>query len=277
MRDQKASRTAFGVAMRRAAHQALDKPLVFDDPLAIPIIGEAGAARMLERESLPNLRAFIAVRSRYSEDQLAKAVARGVRQYVVLGAGFDTFAYRNPYIKLGLRVFEVDHPATQEWKRHQLKLAGIAVPDQMRFVPVDFEQQSLEEELDGGGFHAGESSFFSWLGVVPYLTESAFDSTISYIARIAPGSAIVFDYGVPIAMLSPSDQLRFEELAARVASAGEPLTLFFEPEQLASRLRQMGFRHFDDLDGAALNARYFTNRSDGLETGRLGRLMCAGR
>jgi methyltransferase (TIGR00027 family) len=153
------SRTAERVALRRAAHQVLDHPKVFDDPLAVAIAGvsefphETLFARLL--------RAFMAVRSRYAEDQLTSAIARGVRQYVVLGAGLDTYAYR---AAPEVRVFEVDHPATQAWKRSRLEDAGIAIPDSMRFVPVDFERQNLADELAQAGFNMDQPAFFSWLG-----------------------------------------------------------------------------------------------------------------
>src|ERR1700678_1790722 len=152
MRDAKPSRTAQRVAMRRAAHQLLDQPRVFDDPLAVAIAG-AGSERPSDPQQpyARSLRAFLVVRSRYAEDQLARAVERGTRQYVVLGAGLDTFAYRNPYQSTGLHVFEVDHPATQEWKRAQLHAAGIAIPEKMAFAAVDFERESLEEGFVGGG------------------------------------------------------------------------------------------------------------------------------
>jgi methyltransferase (TIGR00027 family) len=152
-------------------------------------------------------------------------------------------------------VFEVDHPSTQEWKRTRLDAAGIAVPEQTRFVPVNFERQALEKELEACGFRMGERAFFSCLGVVPYLTWSTFSGTITYIARLALGSGVVFDYAVSKTLLSPREQLRLEALAGRVAAAGEPLRLFFEPGELAQQLRQLGFRDLEDLDSAAINAR----------------------
>src|SRR5579862_9287683 len=140
MRDAKPSQTAHRVAIRRAAHQLFDDPKVFDDPLAVAIAGrETERPPEAQHPYSRALRAFIAARSRYAEDQLTGEVERGVRQFVVLGAGLDTFAYRNPFQSVGLQVFEVDHPATQEWKREQLREAGIAIPREMKFAPVDFE------------------------------------------------------------------------------------------------------------------------------------------
>jgi hypothetical protein len=151
--------------MRRAVHQVLDDPQVFHDPLAVPIAGELEHTSNAEHPFSRALRAFIAVRSRYAEEQLALAVARGVKQYVVLGAGLDTFAYRNPFEAAGLHVFEVDHPSTQEWKRGRLRDAGIRIPDTMTFAAVDFERQSLADQLIAAGFRPDAGAFFSWLGV----------------------------------------------------------------------------------------------------------------
>ncbi len=155
MQEGKFSRTARRVAIRRAAHQLLDQPKVLDDPLALRIIGTEAAEELRSNPKEDHafsraFRAFMVARSRYAEDELARAVGHGVRQYVVLGAGLDTFAYRNPYP--GLRVFEVDHPATQAWKREQLQAAGIAIPPSLTFVPIDFEQQTLADGLGQSGF-----------------------------------------------------------------------------------------------------------------------------
>jgi methyltransferase (TIGR00027 family) len=260
--------------MRRASHQLLDKPTVFDDPLAVAIVdGESERPSDAQQAFSRSLRAFIAVRSRYAEDQLAAAAERGVRQYVVLGAGLDTFAYRNPYQSAGLHVFEVDHPATQEWKRAQLHNAGIAIPVEMTFAAVDFERQSLGDGLLTAGFEKQQPAFFSWLGVTPYLSRSAFDATIQFIASMPSGSGVVFDFAVERSLLSPVQQLALDALAARVARAGEPFRLFFDPAALTSELVRMGFENIADLNGDQINARYFSGRSDGLAVTGGGHLM----
>lgn len=261
--------------MRRAAHQLLDEPRVFDDPLAAAIAGEPERAPSANQPFSRSLRAFIAVRSRYAEDQLARAVERGVRQYVVLGAGLDTFAYRNPFQSAGLRVFEVDHPATQEWKRGQLGAAGIAIPAEMTFAAVDFERQSLEDGLRIARFETGQPAVFSWLGVTPYLSRAAFDGTIQFIAGMPSGSCVVFDYAVERSLLSPSQQLGLDALAARVARAGEPFRLFFDPTELSRDLERLGFTNIEDLDADRINARYFAVRSDGLRVTGGGHLISA--
>jgi methyltransferase (TIGR00027 family) len=278
MHDDRPSKTAFRVALRRAAHQVLDEPRVFEDPFALAIVGaDAGELRSDEKSQSRIsrvMRAFMAVRSRYAEDGLAAAFEEGTRQYVVLGAGLDTFAYRNPFP--GLRVFEVDHPATQGWKRRRLEAAGIAIPESMTFAPVDFESQTLAEGLARAGFRTDRKAFFSWLGVVPYLTRSAAMETLRFVASLPPGSGIVFDYSLPPESLDPVRRQALEALAARVAAAGEPFQTFFDPPELESELRPMGFASFEDLGTEEINARYFSGRSDGLRaSGGIGRLMKA--
>jgi len=279
MQDGKFSRTAHRVAIRRAAHQLLDEPRVLDDPLALLIIGAETAQELRSNPKEHHafsraFRAFMAARSRYAEDELARAVAHGVTQYVILGAGLDTFAYRNPHP--GLRVFEIDHPATQAWKREQLQAAAIPVPPSLTFVPVDFEQQTLESGLNHCGFNTAAPAFFSWLGVTPYLTHTACMTTLSLIARMPAGSGVVFDFAVDPALLNPGQRQALDALSKRVAAAGEPFQLFFDPEKLQDELRSLGFHRTEFLQGKELNARYFKDRTDGLLVrGSLGHLMAA--
>jgi methyltransferase (TIGR00027 family) len=276
------SRTAFSVAIRRAAHQLRDHPKVFDDPLALRIIGTEAATRLEGRRfparklGIPARRAFLAARSRFAEDELAKAVQNGTRQYVVLGAGLDTFAYRNPFATAGLRVFEVDHPATQAWKRDRLAAGGITVPPEMVFVPVDFERQILPDALRSAGFDLSEKAFFCWLGVVFYLTPAAFAETAGFIASMPQGSGVAFDYLVARTSLGLKERFMLDALSSRVALAGEPFHLFFEPDNLTRQLRQIGFRQIEDLGSVEINSRYFDHRADGLRiAGGLGRLVSA--
>jgi methyltransferase (TIGR00027 family) len=164
MLEDQPSRTAYRVALRRAAHQIWDRPRVFDDPVALKIIGSVAAAEVAgKRPPGPSryLRAFIVARSRFAEDHLAEAVASGVKQYVVLGAGLDTFACRNPFADV--RVFEVDYPATQDWKRRRLEAAGITIPEALTFTPIDFAKDTLAAGLANAGFKANEPSFFRGL------------------------------------------------------------------------------------------------------------------
>jgi methyltransferase (TIGR00027 family) len=199
----------------------------------------------------------------------------GVTQYVVLGAGLDTFAYRNPFP--ALRVFEVDFPATQEWKRALLAEAAIALPASLTFVPLDFEHKALAEGLAEAGFDAGKAAFFGWLGVVPYLTLDAFRATLGAIAQLPAGSGVCFDFAFPPETLSPARRLVFDGLAGRVAAAGEPFRLFFGPEELAAELRRAGFERQEQVDSDGLNELYLKGRADGLKLSGagLGRLATA--
>jgi methyltransferase (TIGR00027 family) len=279
--NTESSRTALGAAAYRAAHQILDKPLVFADPLAIPILGGDGAAA-LERQLDPEqaqawrrLRAFIAARSRFTEEALGEAARDGVRQFVVLGAGLDTFAYRNPYGPR-LAVFEVDHPATQAFKRAQLDAARIDVPPSLSFVPVDFERESLLAALRTAGFRRQDSALFSWLGVTMYLDRDRVLATLASIARDAgPGTSVVFDYVRPPASVDAAVRARYEALIERHATLGEPWRSFFDPQELDAALRRSGFTEVEDWDQAALNARYFSGRADGLEVPPTAHLIAA--
>jgi methyltransferase (TIGR00027 family) len=276
------SRTALRVALRRAAHQLYDaRPLVLDDPIAVPILGPYAAELdrtpglnpdLKARPFSISLRAFLVARSRYAEDLLAQAVTRGTTQYVLLGAGLDTFAHRNPYSNL--RVFEVDHPATQQWKRELLAHSHLPTPNNLIYAPVDFETQSLPTQLLAAGHNPTLPTFFAWLGVVPYLTLLAFRATIAFIAAQPPGSGLVFDYSQPRHALSPDEQLAHDSLASRVQLAGEPFRLFFTPQEAAAELG--AFHTLEDLGSAEINARYFADRTDALRhRGSAGHLVSA--
>lgn len=271
------------VAMRRAAHQIFDRPPVLEDPLAVPIIGPEAAAKLTEEQQRygkrigRSIRAFVAARSRYAEDQLALAIARGARQYVILGAGLDTFAYRNPYPEKTLRIFEVDYPATQEWKRQRLANASIPIPPSVIHAPVDFERQMLGSGLADAGFDAGEATFFSWLGVVMYLTEETTVATMGFIGSTPLGGGVVFDFAVPRDSLNWVGRLALDAISRRVAAAGEPFRTFFDPRALSERLTTIGFHSVETLGVEEINARYFKDRDDGLRVGGSlgGRLMGA--
>lgn len=281
MREGILSRTAFRVALRRAAHQILDSPKVLDDPLAGPIIGEAIAEvradiARLQSPIAKNLRAFMVARSRYAEDQLAACVARGVHQYLVLGAGLDTSAYRGISVTENLRAFEIDHPHTQAWKKECLQAAAISIPGSVCFVPVDFERQNLEAELEAAGFRPDQPAFVSWLGVVPYLTMGAAARTFAFLGRFPEGSGVAFDYAVSPSSLGFLERMAVRALSRRVARAGEPFRLFFAPTELEEFLRKHGFRRIEQLTGKEINERYFAGRTDNLRvTGSAGRIVSA--
>jgi methyltransferase (TIGR00027 family) len=272
-----ASKTALRVAIRRAAHQVIDRPRVLEDPIARRLIGRE-YERDMERAMhyvARDFRLYMSVRSRYAEDKLAQQVANGVEQYVILGAGLDTFAYRSPYPRL--RVFEVDFPATQEWKHELLAAAGIEIPGNLTFIPLDLEHKSLAESLDEARFNAAEPAFFGWLGVVPYLTLEAFRATLATIGKMPAGTAISFDYAFPPETLSAQRRRVFEMLSKRVAAAGEPLQLFFTPQELEREVRAAGFSRIEQFDTNSMNETYFKGRADGLKLSpvRVGMLATA--
>ncbi len=259
MKHGQASRTALGAAGHRAAHQALESGTIFADPLALRILGgDAEDAIVLAREQPERrgLRLFIAMRSRFAEQSAVHAIEQGVRQILVLGAGLDTFAYRlEP--RPALRVFELDHPATQRDKRHRLEEAGIAEPSHVAYVAHDFDHGSMTAALETGGLDTRQRTFVMWLGVTPYLTEDAVYATLAELARFSGGAEVVFDYANPPHLIEEAhipDLHR--ELAERVAARGEPFRCYLDTLDLHKRVRSLGYVEIEDLDRAALVARY---------------------
>jgi methyltransferase (TIGR00027 family) len=276
------SRTAYRVALRRAAHQVFDDPVVFRDPLALRILGmtrgklELNDLRAPRRPYSRSLRAFVVARARLAEDTLHDEVEAGATQYLLLGAGLDTFAYRNPHDHV--RVFEVDHPATQLWKRQLLQDNGIAQPETCRYVPVDFENDDLIAQLLAAGFDPGARTVIAWLGVVPYLTAEAMRTTLRGLASLRGAMKLVLDYSLPRAMLPPNEQLALDSLSARVAQAGEPFQQFFAPEEMERELGDSGWSVLLDLDSVGINARFFLGRCDDLGVlGKGAHLLVAGK
>ena len=262
----KPSRTAWAAAAHRAAHQVLEQGRIFTDPLALRILGEDAETvvrKAAERPSGRRMRIFVAVRTRFAEDALAAAVERGVRQLVVLGAGLDTYAYRST-LRDRLRIFEVDHPATQAWKRQRLADAAIPIPSSLTFAPIDFEYQTLAEGLATAGFDSAQQTFFTWLGVVPYLTEEAVWSTLGFIASLPHGAHVVFDYSDPPASLSAEARIQHQRRAKHVAELGEAWLNYFEADELRAKLMALGFSEVEDLGPPQMAARYFPNRVSAL-------------
>ena len=272
--------SALRVAIIRAAHQLLDNPVVFEDSLALRVLGNEEAERLrrdLLRYNAPallSLRASLVVRSRLAEDEWAQARGCGVRQYVILGAGLDTYAYRH-LTDDESRIYEVDLPSMQRWKRDCLRMAGIEEPASLTFVSTDFESSTLADVLANAGFCRTEPAFFSWLGVTMYLEETAFLSTMRFIGFLAPGSGVVFDYAVSPELLSAKERTGREIFASRAAEFGEPWKLFFEPCYLAQTLRSLGFNEVQDFGSDDLQQRYLSGRTDGLRKSRSSRLVCA--
>ena len=251
--------TAIGAAGHRAAHQVLERGFVFTDPLALSILGpDADEALALAKEAPERrpLRLFIAMRSRFAEDSARRATADGVRQILVLGAGLDTFAYRIE-AAAGLKVFELDHPATQSDKRRRLGEARIAEPAHVAYVAHDFEHGSMTETLEAAGFDPKRRTFVLWLGVTPYLTEDAVYATLCELTRWPGGVEVVFDYANPPDRIKDSETRNFHrQMAERVAASGEPFRCYLDTVALRDRARDLGFTEIEDLDRAALVARY---------------------
>jgi methyltransferase (TIGR00027 family) len=279
MRAGQPSQTALGAAAYRAIHQTLEDGVIFADAYALKILDAETRAALDQIAADPAqrpMRLFIVARSRFSEDALAASVARGVRQVVVLGAGLDTFSLRNPFEGQGVRVFEVDHPSTQAWKRERLAEAGLALPAALTFAPVDFERQSLSEGLANAGLDEDRPAFFQWLGVTPYLTHEAISATLDFIAGV-PGSAVVFDYTEPFQNHSPDRRARLTAIAERTAARGEPWLSFFDPSELAAVLRDKGFTDIEDLGSAEMVSRFSPALGEGLRRGPGGHVIRAER
>ena len=256
MEEGRPSGTAFGAAILRAAHQVLEDGRILRDPLALRIIGaDAETLRADSDPTTAGLRRFIAARSRFAEDSFAAARARGTTQLVILGAGLDTYAYRED--PTGLRIFEVDHPATQAWKRKLLADAAIAIPDALTFVPVDFERDALAEELRDSGFDPARRGFFMWLGVVPYLTRSALSATLGFIGGLPGGGEVVFDYiNPPDTVVDPARRAALATIKERVAAGGEVVRSELETAALHADLAASGFRTVEDLGPPEIAACY---------------------
>lgn len=271
--------TAQGSATHRALHQLVDVPLVFEDPLALPILGARRARELRAAAGTAVVhpgpgRAFVVARSRYTEDCLAESAVQGVHQYVLLGAGFDTFAHRNRDPQL--RVFEVDHPATQQLKRARVAEAKIGTPDSLIYVPLNFESGALLPTLMGAGFDASAPTVFAWLGVTVYLKPALiFEMLSSLIQPGTRGSQIILDYAGPLTGLAPAPRARFEAMAQKARRNGEPYQSFFEREEMVRGLRDLGAARVDILAPPDLNARYFSLRTDGLATRGPGHLAHA--
>lgn len=260
MLEKVPSRTAWMAATHRAAHQVLERGFIFHDPLALTILGQDAETVARDARAHPErrgMRAFIAARAHLAETALAAGVEqRGVTQLVVLGAGLDTFAYRNP-LQGRLRVFEIDHPATQAWKRRRLDEARIVVPEGVVYAPVDFEREALLDGLTAAGFDPARRTFFMWLGVVPYLTAEAIRTTLAMIGGLPGGAEVAFDYADPPAALSDEARTAHQTRAARVAAIGEPWLSYFEPPVLHSLLTDLGLPDIEDLGPPGLAARYW--------------------
>ena len=268
---------ARGAAVYRAIHQRVDGGAIFRDPYAVRILDADTLLTLDQVAADPSrrpMRLFVSARSRFSEDALGASVARGARQVVVLGAGLDTFSLRNPFEGAGVRVFEVDFPATQDWKREQLVRASLTVPSSLTFAPVDFERQGLGDGLAQAGFRADRPAFFQWLGVVPYLTRDAISQTLDFVAGI-PEAEVVFDYAEPFENYPADRRAHIMGVAESAAARGEPWLSLFDPPLLSDMLREKGFGTIEDLGLAELSDRYYGALKQGIPIGPGGHVVRA--
>jgi methyltransferase (TIGR00027 family) len=270
MEQAQRSRTLEIPAVMRALHQTMDgDPKILNDPIAPRLLDPDDERRWLEpllnHTFAKQLRARFVLRSRYAEDCLAEAVQLGVRQYLILGAGLDTFAYRQSAPSNSLRIYEVDHPITQDWKRDRLRAANIAIPSNLTFVPIDFEKTSLVRGLEAAGFAVNAPTFCSCLGVLQYLTSDAIDATLRFVLSLPPSSEIVLSFVLPQEALSGSEAEMVAIAAQRAAEVGEPWLSRLHADQLSSKLRVLGFSQISHLTPHKAHERYFRNRYDGLK------------
>jgi len=271
MKPNEPSRTALMVARQRAAHQLLDHGAILDDPFAMKILGEdeKDVLQFANAHPLARIgRLFTAARSRIAEDALSEAVERGIRQILILGAGLDTFALRSPHRARQIRIYEVDHPATQAWKRQRLAEAQLALPPWLTLVPVDFERDDLGKALAGAGFQQNSPTFFTWLGVVPYLTLDAIGSTLDYMASI-PNSEVVFDYMEPPQAFSEEMRELVTKRTEQLEKMDERWASRFEPAGIAAILRSHGFCAIEDINFQEIASR-FSRAVQGLAPGKAG-------
>jgi methyltransferase (TIGR00027 family) len=271
MKPNEPSHTALIPARQRAAHQVLDHGSILNDPFAMKILreDEKDVLQFANQHPLASIgRLFTTARSRIAEDALSRAVERGIRQIVILGAGLDTFALRNPHGARQIPIYEVDHPATQAWKRQRLAEAQIALPSWLILVPVDFERDDLGEKLVAAGFHENSPAFFTWLGVVPYLTQEAIGGTLGYMSSIQ-NSEVVFDYMEPPEAFS--EEIRGVVMARteQLEKTEERWASRFEPAGIAALLRTHGFCDIEDISFQQIASR-FDRVVRGLAAGHVG-------
>jgi len=271
MHQVRPSRTGELTAIMRAIHQTADEePKILADPVA-PLLVKTGNGHddwltsILRHPFAKQWRSGFLIRNRYAEDCLAEAVKRGVQQYVILGAGLDTFAYRQPSWAKSLCIYEIDHPATQSSKRTRLAAAEIAAPPNLTFVPIDFERQSLEGALRVASFDFGRKTFCSWLGVTQYLTSDAIRQTLEFVLSLVESSEIVFSFVLPSEMLTDSEAEARAMAAHSSAEVGELYLSTFPGQDLKAHLAAIGFSEVIHMTPGEVHERYLKSRSDGLK------------
>lgn len=261
--------TAVRVALWRALHVEIDSPPhVLEDELGRKLVAPAPDWRSrpdMDPDATRGFRAGIVARARFIEDLVAEQASNGVAQYVILGAGLDTFAQRRPEIAARLSVFEVDQPGTQAWKRRRLTELGYAIPQWLRFVPVDFEaDESWLEHLVASGFDAGKPAIVTSAGVSVYLTRDAIAATLRQVAALAPGSILAMTFILPAELTEGEERAQHKEVQKNARASGTPFLSFFTPPEMLALARDAGFAHVQHVSANDLIQRYFIDRTDGL-------------
>jgi methyltransferase (TIGR00027 family) len=280
MRHGEPSRTMVQTAMLRAAHQLLDRPLIFPDPIAVGLVAEASEDAILRDEAhrtatMKGRRAGMALRSRFVEDRLAAAAARGVHQYVIAACGLDTFPWRQPAFARHMTIFAADLPASLAFAAERVRERGLPQPDNLRLVPVDLEQRRFTEDLTAHGLASDAPMFCSALGIVQFLSPPAVDALLCSAASMPPGSEIAFSFSPPDDELSAPERNRLQESVVRGADFGEPWLSRHRASELIARLRELGFRKVFHLTAELAQQHYFAERGDGLSASRSGQLIAA--
>ncbi len=271
-RTEEPDSTAVRVALWRAMHAQIDPPPhILEDEIGLKLISPPDSWR--ERPDMDPVgtklfRASIVARARFIEELVAQESARGVNQYIILGAGLDSFAQRKPELASRLQIFEVDQPGTQKWKRRRLIECDFAMPDWLHFVPVNFEAgDSWTSNLVSSGFDNFKPAVVSSTGVTMYLTRQAITNTLSEIAQLAPGSTLAMTFILPMDMADPEERAVFEAAAKGAQASGTPFLSFFTPDEMLEMARECGFKTVQHVPASELKRRYFSGRIDGLRPG----------
>lgn len=268
-REASPDSTAVRVALWRAMHVQVDRPPhVLTDEVGLQLVAPDGEWRSrpdMDPTFTSGFRGAIVARARFIEDLVAGEIERGVSQYVLLGAGLDTFAQRRPELASRLRIFEVDRPGPQAWKRHRLEELGFGVPEWLRLVPVDFETDLWWEELRSAGFDRSEPAVVASTGVSMYLTKEANAATLEQIATFAHGSTLAMTFLVPIELLDEHDRPGLQMAQKGAQASGTPFLSFFTPAEMLSFARRAGFRDARHMAISELTERYFADRTDGFK------------
>jgi methyltransferase (TIGR00027 family) len=276
------SQTLLNSAIRRGQHQLLDWPLILNDPVVLTLVPEAKQPDALVEMGDPStplptlLRALMAMRGRFAEDRLAQAVARGVAQYVIIGAGLDTFPWRQPKFAAGLRIFALDHPLSLAWVQMRLRESRLERPANLFHVAADLERQALAEQLKACGFDPELTTFCSVLGVLHYLDPSAADALLQFAAQLAPGSEIVLSF-VADEPMADEDRDIMAQCLARMNELKEPWKYWRKPAHLLGHLASLGFTDVFHLTPELAQRRYFADRNDQLRAPRWEQLIAAVR